>query len=143
MLYDIKKYLNYEISENATEYRDRLLDNILDTEEDLTYYCSILTGYKSFSNEDAIDSIKNWILSMNIEDIFAKMLQRGMIVTDIEVETENGYFCLSTDIYSPLDLLLKIKDKKLEDIVDFITYLNVLEQKKEYHSDILSFQYEG
>jgi hypothetical protein len=141
MLQDIKTYLNYEIKENMNEYKDRLLDNILDEEEDLNYYCSILTGYKSFSEEDAIDSIKNWIKSMNIEEVFLKMLQRGMIVTDIEVETDNGIFYISTDIYSPLDLFYKTKE--VEDIEEFLRLLTKLEESKEYPSDTLSFQYES
>jgi len=142
MINSIKQYLNYEIKENKAEYKERLFDNIIDVEEDLFYYCKHLTGHTPVDENDASDTISNFIQDMDIEEVFAKLIQRGIIATDIELETNEGFFSLTTDIYTPTQILQLIKDKNIKKLPEFFILLEELQEQKEYQCEILDFYHE-
>jgi len=105
------------------------------------YYCELLTNHSPLDEEDASDTITDYIeYGMEIEEIFDKMKSRGMMF-DYEIEEKEGYFQLATNLFSPLDILEKIKEKKIINIEDFISLMNKMEEETD-KNDFFSYEYE-
>jgi len=141
MLSQIKKYLKYEIKENKKIYANTLLNHILDEEEDLISYCEFLTNHSPIDEEDASDTITDYIkYGIEIEEVFNKMKARGLIF-DYEIEENEGYFQLTTNLFSPIDILKEIEENDITNMEEFVSLMNEKEEETD-ENDFFSYEYE-